>query len=115
MGLLSEIMTYPWFHHSSVILLFNKRDILEGKIIDSHHLVDSFPNYDGPQRDPIRAQEFIGKMFVDLNRISNKEIYSHFTCATDTENIRTVFADVFADVQKNYIYNKYLRQYNYYE
>ena len=30
-------------------------------------------------------------MFVDLNPDSDKIIYSHFTCATDTENIRFVF------------------------
>ncbi|KAF6206327.1 hypothetical protein GE061_017558 [Apolygus lucorum] len=38
------------------------------------------------------AREFILRMFVDLNPDSEKIIYSHFTCATDTENIRFVFA-----------------------
>jgi len=33
-------------------------------------------------------------MFVELNPDSDKIVYSHFTCATDTENIRFVFAAV---------------------
>lgn len=59
----------------------NKKDLLEEKIMHSH-LVDYFPEFDGPQRDPIAAREFILKMFVDLNPDPEKIIYSHFTCAT---------------------------------
>ena len=33
-------------------------------------------------------------MFVELNPDTDKIVYSHFTCATDTENIRFVFAAV---------------------
>ena len=46
-------------------------------------------------------------MFVDLNPDSDKIIYSHFTCATDTENIRFVFADV-----KDTILQLNLKEYN---
>ncbi|XP_060694007.1 guanine nucleotide-binding protein G(q) subunit alpha isoform X2 [Hemiscyllium ocellatum] len=86
-ALFRTIITYPWFQNSSVILFLNKKDLLEEKIMYSH-LVDYFPEYDGPQRDAQAAREFILKMFVDLNPDSDKIIYSHFTCATDTENIR---------------------------
>uniref|UniRef100_A0A9J7YQY6 Guanine nucleotide-binding protein subunit alpha n=1 Tax=Cyprinus carpio carpio TaxID=630221 RepID=A0A9J7YQY6_CYPCA len=92
-ALFRTIITYPWFQNSSVILFLNKKDLLEEKIMFSH-LVDYFPEYDGPQRDAQAAREFILKMFVDLNPDSEKIIYSHFTCATDTENIRFVFAAV---------------------
>ncbi|XP_058791375.1 guanine nucleotide-binding protein G(q) subunit alpha isoform X2 [Phymastichus coffea] len=80
-ALFKTIITYPWFQHSSVILFLNKKDLLEEKIMYSH-LVDYFPEYDGPQRDPTAAREFILRMFVDLNPDSEKIIYSHFTCAT---------------------------------
>jgi len=86
-ALFRTILTYPWFQHSAVILFLNKKDLLEEKIMYSH-LVDYFPEYDGPQKDAIHAREFILRMFVDLNPDSEKIIYSHFTCATDTENIR---------------------------
>ncbi|XP_031788291.1 guanine nucleotide-binding protein G(q) subunit alpha isoform X2 [Nasonia vitripennis] len=80
-ALFKTIITYPWFQHSSVILFLNKKDLLEEKIMYSH-LVDYFPEYDGPQRDATAAREFILRMFVDLNPDSEKIIYSHFTCAT---------------------------------
>lgn len=105
-ALFRTIITYPWFQNSSVILFLNKKDLLEEKIMCSH-LVDYFPEFDGPQRDPQAAREFILKMFVDLNPDPDKIIYSHFTCATDTENIRFVFAAV-----KDTILQLNLKEYN---
>uniref|UniRef100_A0AAQ5YTG0 Guanine nucleotide-binding protein subunit alpha n=1 Tax=Amphiprion ocellaris TaxID=80972 RepID=A0AAQ5YTG0_AMPOC len=105
-ALFRTIITYPWFQNSSVILFLNKKDLLEEKIMYSH-LVDYFPEYDGPQRDAQAGREFILKMFVDLNPDSDKIIYSHFTCATDTENIRFVFAAV-----KDTILQLNLKEYN---
>lgn len=105
-ALFKTIITYPWFQHSSVILFLNKKDLLEEKIMYSH-LVDYFPEYDGPQRDAIAAREFILRMFVELNPDADKIIYSHFTCATDTENIRFVFAAV-----KDTILQQNLKEYN---
>ncbi|CAG9560036.1 unnamed protein product [Danaus chrysippus] len=61
----------------------------------------------GPQRDASTAREFILRMFVDLNPDAEKIIYSHFTCATDTENIRFVFAAV-----KDTILQSNLKEYN---
>ena len=61
----------------------------------------------GPKCDAQAAREFILKMFVDLNPDSDKIIYSHFTCATDTENIRFVFAAV-----KDTILQLNLKEYN---
>uniref|UniRef100_A0A8C9M4J5 Guanine nucleotide-binding protein subunit alpha-11 n=1 Tax=Panthera tigris altaica TaxID=74533 RepID=A0A8C9M4J5_PANTA len=100
-ALFRTIITYPWFQNSSVILFLNKKDLLEDKILHSH-LVDYFPEFDG---EP--ASSFILKMFVDLNPDSDKIIYSHFTCATDTENIRFVFAAV-----KDTILQLNLKEYN---
>uniref|UniRef100_A0A8C1X349 Guanine nucleotide-binding protein subunit alpha n=2 Tax=Cyprinus carpio TaxID=7962 RepID=A0A8C1X349_CYPCA len=105
-ALFKTIITYRWLRNSSVILFLNKKDLLEEKIMFSH-LVDYFPEYDGPQRDTQAAREFILKMFVNLNPDSDKIIYSHFTCATDTENIRFVFAAV-----KDTILQLRLKEYN---
>ena len=92
-ALFKTIITYRWFQNASVILFLNKKDLLEEKIMSSN-LADYFPEYNGPQKDVIAAREFIQDMFVDQNPDSEKSIYSHFTCATDTENIRFVFAAV---------------------
>nr|XP_003702528.1 PREDICTED: guanine nucleotide-binding protein G(q) subunit alpha isoform X6 [Megachile rotundata] len=105
-ALFKTIITYPWFQHSSVILFLNKKDLLEEKIMYSH-LVDYFPEYDGPQRNASTAREFILRMFVDLNPDSEKIIYSHFTCATDTENIKLVFCAV-----KDTIMQSALKEFN---
>lgn len=105
-ALFRTIITYPWFQNSSIILFLNKKDLLEEKIMFSH-LVEYFPEFDGPQCDAQAAREFILKMFVDLNPDSDKIIYSHFTCATDTENIRFVFAAV-----KDTILQLNLKEYN---
>ncbi|KAI0211148.1 Guanine nucleotide-binding protein G(q) subunit alpha [Lamellibrachia satsuma] len=105
-ALFRTIITYPWFQNSSVILFLNKKDLLEEKIMHSH-VVDYFPEFDGPQKEAQAAREFILKMFVDLNPDPDKIIYSHFTCATDTENIRFVFAAV-----KDTILQLNLKEYN---
>ncbi|XP_077200854.1 guanine nucleotide-binding protein subunit alpha-14 isoform X4 [Paroedura picta] len=92
-ALFKTIITYPWFMNSSVILFLNKKDILEEKIMHSH-LITYFPQFTGPKQDVKAAREFILKLYQDQNPDKEKVIYSHFTCATDTENIRFVFAAV---------------------
>ncbi|XP_029300007.1 guanine nucleotide-binding protein G(q) subunit alpha-like [Cottoperca gobio] len=106
MALFRTIINYKWFHRSSIMLFLNKIDLLEEKIMYSH-LVDYFPEYDGPQRDVKAGNEFILDMFLSLNPNEKKVIYSHFTCATDTNNIRFVFRAV-----KDYILQINLEVYN---
>ncbi|XP_074493934.1 guanine nucleotide-binding protein subunit alpha-14-like [Sebastes fasciatus] len=92
-ALFKTIITYPWFQRSSVILFLNKTDILKEKILHSH-VADYFPEFTGPQQDTAAAQEFILKMYQEQNPDKDKTMYPHFTCATDTENIRFVFVAV---------------------
>jgi guanine nucleotide-binding protein G(i) subunit alpha len=48
------------------------------------------------------ASEYIEKEFQDLNKTPNhKQIYSHFTVATDTSNIQFVFDAVTEIIIKN--------------
>ncbi|XP_072243941.1 guanine nucleotide-binding protein subunit alpha-14-like [Leuresthes tenuis] len=92
-ALFKTIITYPWFEKSSVILFLNKTDILKEKIMYSH-VATYFPEFTGPQQDQTAAQEFILKMYQEQNPNKDKKLYAHFTCATDTENIRFVFVAV---------------------
>nr|AKI33347.1 Gq-alpha [Doryteuthis pealeii] len=105
-ALFRTIITYPWFQNSSVILFLNKKDLLEEKIMTSH-LVDYFPEYDGPKCDYEAAREFMCDSYMDLNEDKEKMLYYHYTCATDTENIRFVFAAV-----KDTILQLNLKEYN---
>nr|CAG9553648.1 heterotrimeric guanine nucleotide-binding protein 1I [Cavia porcellus] len=105
-ALFKTIITYPWFLNSSVILFLNKKDLLEEKIMYSH-LISYFPEYTGPKQDVKAARDFILKLYQDQNPDKEKVIYSHFTCATDTENIRFVFTAV-----KDTILQLNLREFN---
>ncbi|CAH8829197.1 unnamed protein product [Trichobilharzia szidati] len=104
--LFRTIINYPCFQTSSIILFLNKKDILEEKVQYSN-LVDYFPKFTGPVKDAIAARNFILKMYQELNPDKERAVYSHFTCATDTENIRVVFIAV-----KDTILQANLKEYN---
>ncbi|CAF1519787.1 unnamed protein product, partial [Adineta steineri] len=76
-ALFRTIVTNRGYRNFPVILILNKKDLLEEKIMYSH-LVDYFPEFEGPKRDGQAAREFILKMYVDLNSNSDRIIYSHF-------------------------------------
>nr|XP_003216574.2 PREDICTED: guanine nucleotide-binding protein subunit alpha-14 [Anolis carolinensis] len=105
-ALFKTIITYPWFSNSSIILFLNKKDLLEEKIMYSH-LVTYFPQFTGPKQDVKAAKDFILNLYQEQNPDKEKVMYSHFTCATDTENIRFVFAAV-----KDTILNINLKEFN---
>ncbi|GCC32289.1 guanine nucleotide-binding protein subunit alpha-14-like isoform X1 [Chiloscyllium punctatum] len=92
LGLFHFILKSNYLVNSSIILFLNKKDILEEKIRKSH-LVDYFHEFDGPKRNAEAAMDFIEKMY--LRQVEEgRRIFSHFTCATDTDNIRKVYLDV---------------------
>ncbi|XP_048844933.1 guanine nucleotide-binding protein subunit alpha-11-like [Brienomyrus brachyistius] len=90
----------PWFIRSSIILFLNKKDILAEKIQTSD-LQTYFPSFSGKRRDAEAAMQFIRLMYLQQavkkdkgKDEKDKSIYVHYTCATDTQNIRVVFSDV---------------------
>jgi len=91
--LFKTIITYPWFNNSSIILFMNKKDLLAEKI-KKFHVVDFFPDYDGPKEDDVPAREFFLQKFLAVNPDAERGVYSHFTTAIDTENIKVVFCAV---------------------
>ncbi|ENN74482.1 G protein alpha q subunit [Dendroctonus ponderosae] len=105
-ALFKTIITYPWFQNSSIILFLNKKDLLEEKIMVSH-LVDYFPDFDGAKQDHIAAREYICKLYLRENPDPERACYSHFTTATDTENIKLVFCAV-----KDTIMQSALKEFN---
>ncbi|OAD55088.1 Guanine nucleotide-binding protein G(q) subunit alpha [Eufriesea mexicana] len=106
-ALFKTIITYPWFQQSSVILFLNKKDLLEEKIMYSH-LVDYFPEYNGPKQEHVPAREFILKVYLSTNPDPDRMCYSHFTCATGPrrdalparEFILQMFVDLNPDAEK---------------
>jgi len=99
MKLFDSICNNKWFTDTSIILFLNKKDLFEEKITRSS-LKICFPEYSGADEYAEAAQYIQGK-FEILNRTEDKEIYTHFTCATDTGNIQFVFDAVTDVIIKN--------------
>lgn len=83
-----SISSYRCFDEISIILVLNKLDILEEKIMYSH-LSDYFPSYRGPNYDPHAAQQFIWSLFRQA--LPKTKLYHHFTNSVDAENTSIVF------------------------
>ncbi|KAJ1822838.1 guanine nucleotide-binding protein subunit alpha [Coemansia sp. RSA 2598] len=90
--LFDSICNSRWFVKTSVILFLNKMDIFREKLPHSP-MRKYFPDFDGGD-DIDAASEYILKRFVSLNQSDAKQIYTHFTCATDTNQIKFVMAAV---------------------
>ncbi|XP_057203533.1 guanine nucleotide binding protein (G protein), alpha activating activity polypeptide O, a isoform X2 [Triplophysa rosa] len=93
--LFDSICNNKWFTKTSIILFLNKKDIFEEKIKKSP-LSICFPEYTGSDMFK-EAVDYIQSHFESKNKSNDKEIYSHTTCATDTNNIQFVF-DAITDV-----------------
>lgn len=73
------------------ILFLNKIDLFAEKLPRSP-LGDYFPDYAGGP-DYNSACEYLLQRFVSLNQsAATKQIYAHYTCATDTNQIRCVYS-----------------------
>eukprot|EP01083_Nonionella_stella_P286772 976075_1 len=90
LNLFDEICNSKWFTKTSVILFLNKRDLFMEKVAKVP-LTVCFDEYNGPVNDYDAGCEFFREKFEARNRQTDKEIYTHVTCATDTNNISHVF------------------------
>ncbi|KAI8979410.1 guanine nucleotide binding protein, alpha subunit [Mycotypha africana] len=91
LALFESIVNSRWFIHSSIMLFLNKVDLFKAKITSSP-LENYFPDYGGGS-DANKAAKYILWRFLQCNR-NKLNIYPHLTQATDTSNIRFVFAAV---------------------
>jgi len=104
-NLFKILVKEPSFRNSSIALFFNKKDLMEEKIryssLETHF--PEFINFKGyKQNDYTSAVSFIQDMFLNMKDknglyiIDTKvtPVFCHYTCATDTQNIKTVFKDV---------------------
>ncbi|KAI8384505.1 guanine nucleotide-binding protein subunit alpha [Radiomyces spectabilis] len=90
--LFDSICNSRWFVKTSIILFLNKIDIFKEKLI-KHPLTECDPEFPGPNTYDA-ASDYILNRFVSLNQSDSKQIYTHFTCATDTQQIKFVMAAV---------------------
>ncbi|EGW31147.1 guanine nucleotide-binding protein alpha subunit [Spathaspora passalidarum NRRL Y-27907] len=90
--LFDSICNSKWFYNTPCILFLNKIDIFEKKI-KRNPLKKYFPDYSGDPSDFEEAMKFFETNFLLMNR-TNKPIYIHRTCATDTTSMKFVLSAV---------------------
>lgn len=90
--LFDEICNCGWFTSTSIILFLNKADLFRQKIAHTDLKV-CFPDYTAGC-DYNRATQYLTEKFKSLSRNKQKQIYTHITVGTDTDNIRFVFSAV---------------------
>ena len=89
--LFESVVNSRWFQRTSIILFLNKIDVFTAKI-PQVPLSRYFPEYTGGD-DVNKAAKYILWRFTLANR-AKLSVYPHLTQATDTSNIRLVFAAV---------------------
>lgn len=87
--LFDDIVNSKWFQSTNIVLFLNKSDLFAEKV-KKVDLKVCFSDYKGGH-DYNAASEFLVHKFKKLNRRTGREIYTHITCATDTENVKVVF------------------------
>ena len=91
--LFHSICTIKWFLESPFVLFLNKKDVFEEKIVYSP-LSRYFPEYTGAE-NKYEAANYVWQQFSNQNK-SNRQLYFHYTCAKDSQNIHMIF-DVVVD------------------
>ncbi|KAF7972378.1 hypothetical protein HWV62_1090 [Athelia sp. TMB] len=96
--LFESVINSRWFLRTSIILFLNKIDVFKAKL-PKVPLEKYFPEYTaGP--DINKAAKYILWRFMQANR-ARLSVYPHLTQATDTTNIRLVFAAVKETILQN--------------
>ncbi|RHZ80365.1 hypothetical protein Glove_137g33 [Diversispora epigaea] len=96
--LFESVINSRWFLRTSIILFLNKIDLFRAKL-PRVPLEQYFPDYSGGS-DINKAAKYILWRFTQTNR-ARLNIYPHLTQATDTSNIRLVFAAVKETILQN--------------
>ncbi|KAF4981288.1 hypothetical protein FZEAL_2865 [Fusarium zealandicum] len=89
-----SIANSHWFTKSALILFLNKMDLFKQKLPKSPITDHGFTDYHGPKDDYKAASKYFLDKFKALNRNTDKEIYGHFTNATDTNLLKITMASV---------------------
>ncbi|TFK20026.1 heterotrimeric G-protein alpha subunit, GPA3-like protein [Coprinopsis marcescibilis] len=96
--LFESVINSRWFLRTSIILFLNKIDVFKNKL-PKVPLEKYFPEYTGGA-DINKAAKYILWKFMQANR-ARLSVYPHLTQATDTTNIRLVFAAVKETILQN--------------
>lgn len=92
LDLFDGIANLPWFENASVILFLNKNDLFEEKII-KFDIREDHPEYPEDYRSLNYEDglKWITDEYKDRSEDEEKELYTHVTDATNTENVSFVW------------------------
>lgn len=118
--LFESIFWSRYVREAGMIVFLNKQDLLQKKIESGRKLEKYFPEFrdfvakgESPKNEYERAKFFMKKLLMDIkknkpepediglipgvhirNEIPDRDVYIHYTTATDTNNIKLVFKGV---------------------
>jgi len=105
MAIWDSICDSEYFRSTNIILFLNKNDLFSEKVKTSP-IRRYFPDYEGPEADAGEGRNYFRRRFLKLSARSaqnapagkapsrKREIYTHYTNATDTALLRVVMAAV---------------------
>ena len=83
--LFESIANSKYFEKSGMVLFLNKMDLFAEKVAGGKaKIVNFFPDYTGEDKDVKAGAEYFANKFRNLIRSPTKEVYVHYTNATDT-------------------------------
>jgi len=91
--LFESLVNGEWFKDKPIILFLNKIDLFKHKIAVSP-VKKHFPDYQGRSDDEEAAKAFFANRFKTINRNASREIYIHYTNATDTHLLTATMQSV---------------------
>lgn len=94
LALFEEIVNKDIFKETPVILFLNKMDLFQIKFPRAPLSVCFDDWNDDWNNDVEKAQEFILEKFAEKVKDPSKVIYPHFTTATNSDNVKSVFLSV---------------------
>lgn len=93
MMLFESLVNGEWFRRKPIILFLNKIDLFKGKLAISS-VSKHFPDYTGTNTDFDAAARYFADRFRGISRIPDREIYIHYTNATDTTLLKATMDSV---------------------
>ncbi|KAI9767182.1 MAG: G-Protein alpha subunit [Geoglossum umbratile] len=104
--LFESISNSRWFTKTSLILFLNKMDLFRAKL-ESSPVTKYFPDYQGDPKDATEVSQYFRDRFLELSRDPRKEVYTHFTNATDTDLLGITMASVQNTIIQRSLNNMY--------
>ncbi|KAL4782409.1 guanine nucleotide binding protein, alpha subunit [Aspergillus varians] len=93
MMLFESLVNGEWFKRKPIILFLNKIDLFKDKL-EISPISKHFPDYSDSNADFDAAAKYFADRFRGINRIPDREIYIHYTTATDTTLLKATMDSV---------------------